>query len=467
MIGKKRRHVVLDIGTTKVLLVVVDVVQRGGSVAELHIAGVGRSTSLGIRKGLVTHIDGATRAVNEAVRQAESMVDTPISKAVVNVSGAVVRGFNSYGIVGIADREVSPLDVERVLDAARAVVLPAEQRIVHLVPQGFSVDQHERTRSPLGMAGVRLESRVHILASSKNAMDNLIRVVNGCNVTVSRLVASPYMSALGALTFEERQLGSLVIDFGGGTCDVCLFRAGVVESTFVVAIGGNHITNDIAAGLRTPIVSAEEIKREYGSVLSVDGYSHDTAIDAIEVTSSGGHSPRIVSHSILSSIIEARVREVFEIVKNRLAEEKVDLTNLAGGVVLTGGSSALHGIGDLAEQVFGCPARCLGESINGRELYSHGLLRGASEFDTEAHPTSTGSYGIGAFGVAQENSRFDGIEPGVEVTGLFNLLEGAESSVVVGMLMHCLQDGNKEMSASEGLVTKAMRNFGAWLSAHF
>lgn len=356
-------HVALDVGTHEVSALV-GVVEEAG----LRVIGVGTAASQGLRRGVVANMDSTVHAIRTAVDEAQSMADCEIHTVVVSLSGSHVRGFNSHGMVPMKSREVTGDDVELVLEAARAVALPTDREILHVLPQEFSVDDQGGIQHPEGMSGVRLESRVHVVTGSSAVVQNVVKCCNRAGLAVEQVVFSPLASSAAVLGEEERDLGVGVIDIGGGTTDFLVFQGGEVRHTTVLPLGGGHITNDIAAGLRTPPADAEKLKREHGSALakSVSGN------ERVDVPSVGGRDSRLVSRQILAEIVEARVEEIFQLVAKEAARADAQKM-LCSGLVLAGGTSNLPGITEVAERVFGVPVRVgaprnttgLGELIGG------------------------------------------------------------------------------------------------------
>ena len=340
----------LDVGTTKICCVIAD----WSPVGNLDIVGVGTSPSRGLRKGVVVNIDSTVESIKHAVAEAEEMAGVEIGSVIAGVAGGHIRGINSRGVVAVSGkhREVSQADIERALDAARAVNLPQDREIIHVLPQTFLVDDQDGVKEPLGMSGVRLEVEVHLVTGATTSVRNVVRSVNRAGLQVQDLVLEPLASAEAVISTEEKELGILLIDLGGGTTDVALFRDGAVWHTGSLPLGGDHISNDIAVGLRTPTADAEELKKRHGCAL--------TALvredEVVDVPSVGGRKARQLSRQILSEIIQPRVEEIFTLVARDLV--RAGLNDVAaGGVVVTGGSSIMHGVPELAEQVFDMPVR--------------------------------------------------------------------------------------------------------------
>ena len=301
---------------------------------------------------MVINIDATVASIKHAVDEAELMAGCEISTVYAGIAGSHIKGFNSHGIVAVKNKEVTSKDVERVIDAARAVAIPMDREILHILPQEYMVDEQDGIREPIGMSGVRLEAKVHIVTGSVASAQNIVKSANRVGLNVADIVLEPIASAEAVLSAEEKELGVALIDIGGGTSDLTVFHAGAIKHTAVLPLGGNHLTNDIAAGLRTPSSSAEEIKRRYGATAARLVNPNET----IEVPSTGGREPRIVSRQVLAEIIEPRVEEILTLIHRELVRSGFD-EYLVGGVVLTGGSVLLDGMSEFAEGIFGLPVR--------------------------------------------------------------------------------------------------------------
>lgn len=337
----------LDIGTSKVCAVVGEVTERG-----LEIIGVGSHASQGLRKGVVINIESTVSSIKKAVEEAELMAGCEINSIFTGIAGGHIKGFNSHGIVAVKNKEVTQRDLERVIDAAKAVAIPMDRELLHILPQEYIIDDQDGIKEPLGMSGVRLEAKVHIVTGAVTSAQNIIKCCNRTGLNVADIVLEPLASAEAVLTPEERELGVALVDVGGGTTDIGLFHDGAVKHTASLAIGGNHLTSDIAAGLRTPIGEAERIKQRYGYA-RVSMASKD---EKVEVPSVGGRSPRTISRQILCEIIEPRLEEIFQLIRREIAKSGY-AGSLASGVVMTGGSTLLPGMIEMAEQLFGMPVR--------------------------------------------------------------------------------------------------------------
>lgn len=340
---QERMIVGLDIGTSKVVAIV------GQSKADgtLEIIGIGAQPSHGIKRGVVVDIEATVRSIQRAVQEAELMAGCEIHSVYVGIAGSHVSSTNSHGIVGIRDREVLPTDVERVIDAARAVAMPADQKVLHVLPQEYVVDNQDGVREPAGMSGVRLEARVHLVNCAVNAAQNIEKCVRRCNLQVEALILEQLASSYSVLTEDERELGVCLVDIGGGTTDIAIFTDGAIRYTANIAVAGDHVTNDIAMALRTPKQHADEIKTKYACALTSMVGEDET----IQVPSVGERPPRTLSREVLARVVEPRYEEIYSLI---LAEIKRsgfhDL--IPGGIVLTGGSSKMEGAIELAEEVF-------------------------------------------------------------------------------------------------------------------
>lgn len=337
----------LDIGTTKICAVVGEIAAGG-----VRLLGYGTAPSRGLRKGVVINIEATVQSIRKAVEEAEHMADREIRRVYAGIAGGHIKGFNSHGVIALKDREVRPADVRRVIDAARAVAIPMDREVIHIIPQEYVIDDQDGIKEPLGMSGVRLEARVHIVTGAVTSAQNIVKCCNRAGLEVADIILEPLASAEAVLSEDEKELGVAMLDMGGGTTDIAVVAGGAVKHTSVLALGGNHVTNDIAVGLRTPAPEAEMVKKRYGCALTGLVGKDET----IEVPSVGGRRPRILNRRILAEIVEPRMEELFSLVRQDL--QKADVENLvASGVVLTGGASVLEGSPELAEQVFGLPVR--------------------------------------------------------------------------------------------------------------
>jgi len=320
----------------------------------IDVVGVGTAPSKGLRRGVVVNIDFTVEAIKQAVSEAEQMAGVEVAGVYAGVAGGHVRGLNSRGVVAVSgrDKEVSEADVDRVVEAARAINLPQDREIIHVLPQTFVVDDQDGVREPIGMSGVRLEVECHIVTGAITSVQNVVRSVNRAGLTVHDIVLEPLASAEAVLSADEKELGVLLVEIGGGTTNVALFREGSIWHTAILPLGGDHITNDIAVGLRTPAAEAEELKKRYGCALTARVPAQET----IDVPSVGGRKPRELSRQVLSEIVQPRVEEIFRLVARDLNKAGFEDAATAG-IVVTGGTSILDGIPEVAEMVFSLPVR--------------------------------------------------------------------------------------------------------------
>ncbi|MBF0187235.1 MAG: cell division protein FtsA [Magnetococcales bacterium] len=338
----------LDIGTTKICCIVADLQPDG----RLDIIGIGTHPSQGLRKGVVIDIDSTVDSMRMAVEEAEMMAGVEINMVYAGIAGGHIKSGNSHGVVATKDGEVTPEDIQRVLDAARAQPIPMDREILHIIPQEYILDGQDGIKEPLGMSGVRLEARVHIVTGAVAAAQNIIKCANRCGLDVGDIVLEQLASSESVLTPDEKELGVCILDIGGGTTDIAIFADGHLKHTAVLAIGGDHITNDIAVGLRTPTREAEQLKRDFGCALA----SMVNPDETIEVPSIGDRMPRSLARHILAEIIEPRVEELYTLVSREISRSGFG-DQIAAGVVLTGGSSITDGMVELAEEVFNKPVR--------------------------------------------------------------------------------------------------------------
>jgi cell division protein FtsA len=338
----------LDVGTSKVCALVAEAAADGS----IGLLGHGVVPCTGLRKGVVVNIEATVEAIRAAVSEAEKSSGARIGTAVVGVAGAHIRGLNSHGIVAVRGGEVSGRDVERVVDAARAVAIPLDRQVLHILPQQFAVDDQDGVRNPVGMAGVRLEARIHIVTAAQSYGQNLNKCCERAGITPGELMFEPLASADAALFPEERELGVALIDIGGGTTDVIVFLNGAVMHTAVLPIGGNHLTSDVAAGLRTPLSDAERLKISHGVATNLI-VGRD---EMVQVPGVGGREPRVIARRLLGEIIEPRMEEIFAMAQRELIRSGAS-DSLASGVVLVGGTSLLEGTQELAERIFNLPVR--------------------------------------------------------------------------------------------------------------
>jgi cell division protein FtsA len=337
----------LDIGTTKICAIVGNLTPDG-----LDIVGIGTSPSRGLRKGVVINIESTVESIRKALQEAELMAGCEIKSVFAGIAGGHVKGFNSQGVIAIKNREVTREDVERVIDAAKAVAIPMDREVIHVLPQEFIIDDQDGIKEPLGMSGVRLEAKVHIVTGAVASAQNIVKSCNRASVNVSDIVLEQLASSDSVLSADEKELGVALIDIGGGTTDIAIFVDGAIKHTSVLSLGGNHLTNDIAVGLRTPMAEAEKIKKQYGCCMTAMVGKDET----IEVPSVGGREPRVLSRQLLAEILEPRVEEIFTLVNREIIRSGYEEL-IASGVVITGGTTILPGMPELAEQIFSLPVR--------------------------------------------------------------------------------------------------------------
>jgi cell division protein FtsA len=345
---EKNLIVGLDIGTSKVVAIVGEVTPDN----EIEIIGLGSHPSRGLKKGVVVNIESTVQSIQRAVEEAELMAGCQIHSVYAGIAGSHVRSLNSHGIVAIRDKEVTPYDVERVIDAARAVAIPADQKILHILPQEFIIDTQESIREPVGMSGVRLEAKVHMVTGAVSAAQNIIKCVRRCGLEVDDIILEQLASSHSVLTDDEKELGVCLVDIGGGTTDIAVFTEGAIRHTAVIPIAGDQVTNDIAVALRTPTQHAEEIKIKYACALTQLASVEET----IEVPSVGDRPDRRLARQTLAEVVEPRYEELFTLIQAELRRSGFE-DLCAAGVVITGGSSKMEGAVELAEEIFHMPVR--------------------------------------------------------------------------------------------------------------
>ena len=347
MQGQENIIVGLDIGTTKICAVV-------GEVAgdKINVVGIGTHPSIGLRKGVVVNIESTVESIQKAIEEAELMAGCEISSVYAGIAGGHITGFNSRGIVAIKGPEVTQQDVDRVIDAARAVAIPMDREVIHVIPQEFMIDEQGGIQNPVGMSGVRLEAKIHIVTGAVTSAHNIVKSANRSGLDVCDIVLEPLASGEAVLTSEEKDLGTALMDLGGGTSDLAIFSGKNIKHTFVLALGGNNLTNDISIGLRASMADAEKIKKKYGTCIPRNVSSDET----IDVPGMGGRKPRKLQRQILGEILEPRMEEIFSLIKREIYRAGMERI-ITSGVVLTGGTSLLEGVTDIAESVFDLPAR--------------------------------------------------------------------------------------------------------------
>ncbi|MGH8599520.1 MAG: cell division protein FtsA, partial [Burkholderiales bacterium] len=346
----------LDIGTSKIVAIVGEVTDEGG----FEIIGMGSHPSRGLKKGVVVNIETTVNAIQRALEEAELMADCKIADVYTGIAGSHIKSFNSQGMVAIKDKEVSQMDIDRVIETAKAVHIPNDQQILHILNQEFIIDGQEDVREPLGMSGVRLEVKVHIVTGAVSAAQNIVKCVRRCGLEVRDLILQPLASAMAVISEDEKDLGVCLVDIGGGTTDLAVFTHGAIRHTAVIPIAGDQITNDIAMALRTPTKDAEEIKQRFGCALSQLADPQEM----VEVPGVGERSPRQLSRKTLAEVIEPRVEELYALVQSELRRSGYEEL-LSSGIVLTGGSSLMRGMVELGEEVFHMPVRIGQPNYNG------------------------------------------------------------------------------------------------------
>jgi len=392
----------LDIGTSKVVTVV------GELAAEntLEVIGIGSNPSRGLKRGVVVNIESTVQSIQRAVEEAELMAGCEINTVFAGIAGSHVRSLNSHGIVAIRDKEVSSGDLDRVIDAARAVAIPADQRILHVLPQEFLIDSNEGIREPIGMSGIRLEAKVHLVTGAVSAAQNIVKCVQRCGLDVEDVVLEQLASSYSVLTEDEKELGICIVDTGGGTTDIAVFRGGAIQHTAVIPIAGDQVTNDIAVSLRTPTQYAEEIKIKYACALSQLANPDET----IEVPSVGDRPPRRLARQTLAEVVEPRYEELFSLVRDELRRSGFEEL-IAAGVVLTGGSSKMEGAVELAEEIFHMPVRL------GLPQYVEGLV------DVVRNPIHATAVGLLLYGKEAVEAQVDASASQVGVSGAFGRMK--------------------------------------------
>ena len=359
MAKKLERNLIvgLDIGTSKVAAIVGEITNEGN----IEIIGIGTAPSRGLKKGVVVNLESTVNSIQKAIEEAELMAGCQIRSVFAGIAGSHIRSLNSHGIVAIKDKEVTQYDIDRVIDSARAVAISADQKILHILPQEFVIDLQDGIKEPIGMSGIRLEAKVHMVTGSVSASQNIIKCIRRCGLEVEDIVLEQLASCNAVLTEDEKELGVCLIDIGGGTTDIAIFVDGAIRHTAVIPIAGDQVTNDIAVALRTPTINAEDIKRKYACALT----QLANVDDSIEVPSIGERAPRKISMQNLAEIIEPRYEELMLLVQSELRRSGNEEL-IAAGVVLTGGSSKVMGLIELAEEIFHMPVRMGGpQNVSG------------------------------------------------------------------------------------------------------
>ncbi len=367
----------LDIGTSKVCAVV-------GVIKDdsIEIIGLGQAKSYGLRRGVIVNIEGTVKSIQEAIKEAESMSGIKINSVFTGIAGSHIKGFNSEGVIAVKGDEITQSDIERVIDAARAVAIPADREVLHIIPQDFIVDGQDGIKDPVGMSAVRLEAKVHIITGAVASAQNIVKACNRAGLDVRDIIIEQLASAEAVLNDDEKELGVAIVDVGAGTTDIAVFQNDTIIHTGVITIAGDHITNDIAVGLRTPIESAEKIKIEHGCALK----SLIEEEEIIKVPGIGGRTPQEIPKTLLTDIIEPRVEELFMLVKREIMKSGI-YDSLASGIVLTGGTAIMEGMVELGESIFEMPVR------RGFPKIRHGL---ADLVNSPMYATSVGLLLFGA-----------------------------------------------------------------------
>ena len=386
---EKNLIVGLDIGTSKVVAIVGEVSENAH---EVEIIGIGQHPSRGLKKGVVVNIESTTHSIQRAVEEAELMSGCEINSVYTGIAGSHIRSMNSHGIVAIRDKEVNQDDIDRVIDAARAVAIPADQRIIHILPQEYVIDNQEGIREPIGMSGVRLEAKVHIVNGAASAAQNIIKCIGLCGLEVDDMILEQLASSDAVLTEDEKDLGVCLVDIGGGTSDIAVFTEGAIRHTAVIPIAGDQVTNDIAVALRTPTQYAEDIKIKYACALT----QLANAEEMIEVPSVGARPPRHLARQTLADVVEPRYEELLTLVQAVLRRSGYE-DLIAAGIVLTGGSAKMDGVVELAEEVFSMPVRL------GYPKYVTGLV------DVVRNPIHATGVGLLLFGYKHRHERISEI----------------------------------------------------------
>ncbi|HEY5645273.1 MAG TPA: cell division protein FtsA, partial [Pseudomonadales bacterium] len=392
--NERKRIVGLDIGTNKVAAIVAELTPEG----ELEVIGIGSYPSRGLKKGVVVNIESTVQSIQRAVEEAELMAGCQIDAVYAGIAGSHIRSINSHGIVAIRDREVLQQDIERVIDAAQALAIPADQKILHILPQEYIIDSQEGVKEPLGMSGVRLEAKVHLVTCAVNAAQNIEKCIERCGLKVNDVILEQLASSYSVLTDDERDLGVCLVDIGGGTTDIAIFTDGAIRHTAVIPIAGDQVTNDIAMALRTPTQNAEEIKIKYACALTQLARPDET----IKVPGVGDKPAKELSRQALAEVVEPRYDELFTLIQAELRRSGFE-DLIAAGIVLTGGASKMEGVIELAEEIFHMPV-------------SLGSPRGVSGLkDIVRNPVYATGVGLLQYGKQREEelpSRGSGLRPG-------------------------------------------------------
>jgi cell division protein FtsA len=401
MAKDKNLIVGLDIGTSKVVAIVGEVSEN-----QVEVIGIGQHPSRGLKKGVVVNIDSTVHSIQRAVEEAELMSGCEIHSVYAGIAGNHIRSMNSHGIVAIRDKEVNQDDIDRVIDAARAVAIPADQKILHILPQEYVIDNQEGIREPIGMSGIRLEAKVHIVSGAVSAAQNIIKCVRLCGLEVDDLILEQLASSASVLTEDEKDLGVCLVDIGGGTTDIAIFTEGSIRYTAVIPIAGDQITNDIAVAMRTPTQYAEEIKIKYACALA----QLANADEMIEVPSVGARPPRLLARQTLAEVVEPRFEELYTLVQAVIRRSGYEEL-IAAGIVLTGGTSKMEGAIELAESVFHMPVRL------GYPKYISGLV------DVVRNPIYATGVGLLLFGHQHRHEHIAEMSAGSGMKGMVNRMK--------------------------------------------
>lgn len=392
----------LDIGTSKVLVIVVEVSEEG----EMEVIGVGHHPTRGLRKGVVANIESTVQSIQRAVEEAELMAGCQIYSVYAGIAGAHISSINSHGVVAIKDNEVTENDIERVIDAAKAMAIPNDQRILHVLPQDFIIDGQDGIREPVGMCGVRMEARVHMITGAVSAAQNIVKCIRRCGLEVDDVILEQIASSEAVLTEDERELGVCMIDIGGGTTDIAVFNEGAIRHTAVIPIAGDQVTNDIAVAFHTPTQAAEEIKKKYGCTLVQLVDENQT----IETPSMGNRPPRSLSRRNLAEVIEPRIEELMMLIQAEIRKSGFEEV-IGSGIVLTGGTSRIEGMMDLAEEIFHLPVR------QGLPNYEGSLS------EVIQNPIYSTGIGLAQFGYANRSQVGAPAQKSAGVTSLMNSMK--------------------------------------------
>lgn len=405
MVKKTDKNLIvgLDIGTSKVVCIVGEINAEG----EIDIIGIGHNPSRGLKKGVVINIESTVYSIQRAIEEAELMAGCHVHSVYAGIAGSHIKSLNSHGIVAIRDREVTHADVERVIDAARAVAIPADEKILHVLPQEFIIDNQEGIREPIGMSGVRLEARVHLVTGGVSAAQNIIKCVRRCGLEVDDIILEQLASSYSVLSDDEKELGICLVDIGGGTTDIAIFTEGAIRHTAVIPIAGDQVTNDIAVALRTPTQKAEEIKKQYACCLTQLANPDET----IEVPGVGDRPPRQLARHTLAEVVQPRYEELFILIQAELRRSGFE-DLIAAGVVLTGGTSKMEGVIELAEEIFHMPVRL-------------GIPKGVNGLvDVISSPIYSTGVGLLQFG---QNNRSHGVAELADSGGISSVFERMKS----------------------------------------